>query len=378
MAKLSKARPGERLQIRGRPISFSYWPTYRTSRRYGLHSHVYSTNPWALIHASVRKSCPSISREEALSSIEQAEYFFRNAVGAREWAAKPLPLYYSFMNIAKAFALTRSVRSTFNQAQHGLSERLSPGGTELVDAFLDAHPSPGTVGLNVFDDFRVALGATPLTKKHSFPLIHLLPQIVPGHRLWCDATGEDERFFAMESVPLLQSKSSKEIWAVVRMFHDDLERVGKTHKDFLAQTRLATVTRETDGELSDGRQVIRFEQTIPVAYTGRAADKVAELVAAFRSLVWSTVTTSRPFRRYYLYASPVSEHPHLLPQVASIYAIAFYLGSITRYRPQHFSRILAGAFGEFVQEFLSSQPSQFVYLMASDFSKRDVARAPLA
>jgi hypothetical protein len=73
----------------------------------------------------------------------------------------------------------------------------------------------------------------------------------------------------------------------------------------------------------------------------------------------------------------VAEHTCLLPQALSIYAIAYYLGSITRYRPQHFSRILAGPFGEFIQEFLTSQPSQFVYLMASDFAKRDVARAPL-
>jgi hypothetical protein len=282
------------------------------------------------------------------------------------------------MNLAKAFALTRSVRTTFDQAQHGLAETLAPGGTELVDAVLYAYASPGTKGLNLFDDFRVALGAVPLARKHSYPLVHLLPQIVPGHRLWCDATGSDERFFALETVPLLQSKKTKEIWAVIRLFHDDLARVGKTHKDFLVQTRLAAVTRETDGEEVEGRQIIRFEQSAPVMYTGRAADKVAELVSKFRALIWSTVTTNRPFRRYYLYACPVGEHPSLLPQVASIYAIAFYLGSITRYRPQHFSRILAGAFGEFVQEFLSSQPSQFVYLMASDFARRDVARAPLA
>lgn len=96
-----------------------------------------------------------------------------------------------------------------------------------------------------------------------------------------------------------------------------------------------------------------------------------------RPHIWSAATTIRPFRRYYLYASPVAEHAHLLPQALSIYAITFYLGSITRYRPQHFAKILLGDFGEFVQEFLSSQPSQFVYLMASDFARRDVAKAPL-
>ena len=165
MAKVAQPRIGEPATVRGRQIGFSYWPTYRTSRRYGLHSHVYATNPWALIHVSVRRSCPAAARDEALSSIEQAEFFYRSAVGAREWAAKPLPLYYSFMNLAKAYALTRAIQPTFDRARHGLSEQLGLGGRELTDAFLEAHPSPGTGRPNIFDDFRAALGAAPLTGK---------------------------------------------------------------------------------------------------------------------------------------------------------------------------------------------------------------------
>ena len=378
MPKLPKLRDGETLLVRGRPIEFSYWPTYRTSRRYGLHSHVYSTNPWSLIHASVRNLCPAVAREEALACIEQAQYFYRAAVSVGEWAAKPLPFYYSLMNLAKAFALTKSIRSTFNRAQHGLSEQLATGGKEIVDSYLEAHPSPGPSGPNVFDDFRVSLGSSPLARKTNFPLAYLLPQVVPVHRLLCDAAAIDERFFALESVPLLQSKKTRSIWAVFRLFHDDLKRVNKSHKDFLNQTRLGILTREVESEVQDERDVSRFEQTRPTTYSSRAADKIADFVTTFRPHIWSTVTTNRPFRRYYLYASPPSEHSSLLPQAASIYAVAFYLGSITRYRPQQFSRILGGAFGEFVQEFLSSQPSQFIYLMASDFAKRDVARAPLA
>jgi hypothetical protein len=282
------------------------------------------------------------------------------------------------MNLAKSYALTKRTRPTFNHAQHGLSEKLGPTSRELIDAILEAHPSPGLKGPNIFDDFRVALRAPPLTRKVTYPLLHLLPQVVPGHRLWCDASGFDERFFAIETAPLLQAKAKKQIWVVVRIFHDDLERVGISHRDFLKQTRLDYVAKEVESEEQDGRQVMRLEQTHPTIYTGRPADMLASLVGGLRPYIWSTVTTNRPFRRYYLYASPLSEHPSLLPQAASIYAIAFYLGSITRYRPQHFVRILNGPFGEFIQEFLSSQPSQFVYLMASDFASRDVARAPLA
>lgn len=378
MAKVAKPRLGGPVQIKTRQIGFSYWPTFRTSRRYGLHSHVYVSNPWAFIQVSVRKNCPASSRDEALASLEQAEFFFRSAVGSREWAAKPLPLYYSFMNLAKAFALLRGVSATYDRAQHGLSEHLSGGNKELADAYLEAHPNPGHRGPNLFAEFATALGAPIGTSKVSLPIPKLLPQVLPGHRVWCDAANMNERFFAIDTIPLLQTATPKELWATIRIVQDDLERVGKTRRELLEETRLKGRYREVDGlRDSVGRYVVQLEQVSPMTYTGRPADNLADLVADLRPFIWSAVTSIRPFRRYYLYASPKADHSYLLPQLLSIYAITYYLGSITRYRPQHFAKILSGDFGEFIQEFLTQQPSQFLYLIASDFAKRDVARAPL-
>jgi hypothetical protein len=260
MAKLPKARAGEPVTIKSRPIAFSYWPTYRTSRRYGLHSHLYASNPWALIQVSVRDNCPTVSRDEALASLEQAEFFYRSAVGAREWAAKPLPLYYAFMNLAKAFMLTRGTRPTFDRAQHGISEQLGPGGKELIDAYLEAYPSPGQRGPNLFADFGTALGANPLVAKTTYPLTSLLPQVVPAHRIWCDAAGAHERFFAIDSIPFAHSTASKEVWCTLRVLGDDLDRVGKTRKDLLSETRLSTRFREVESlEDGEGRTIIQFE-----------------------------------------------------------------------------------------------------------------------
>lgn len=381
MAMLSQPRTGEVLQVLNRPIGFSFWPTYKGERRPGLNSHVYSTNPWALIQVAVRKQCPAIAKEEALASLTQAEFFFHSAVEARETAAKPLPLYYSFLNLAKAFALTRGIRATFDQAQHGVSAQLAPGGKELVDAYLDAYQSPGYGGVpNIFADFGLALGMSALATKRQFPLKYLLPQLIPGHRIWCDAAGADERFVALDSIPFGHATSPKQIWATICLSEDDLSRLAKTRKALLSETRLKGLFKEVQGftDTQSSRSVVRLEQLVPHSYTGRPSDRLLAVVEALRPYIWSTATTVRPFRRYYLYAAPSAEHASILPQALSIYAVAYYLGSITRYRPQHFSRIISGDFGTFIQEFLSSQPTQFLYLMASDFAKRDVVRAPLA
>jgi hypothetical protein len=58
----------------------------------------------------------------------------------------------------------------------------------------------------------------------------------------------------------------------------------------------------------------------------------------------------------------------------SIYAITFYLGSITRYRPHHFDTIVQGSLGHVIEEFVSGQPLQFIYLIASEFAEQEVTK----
>jgi hypothetical protein len=70
----------------------------------------------------------------------------------------------------------------------------------------------------------------------------------------------------------------------------------------------------------------------------------------------------------------LTEDAQTLPQLLSIYAISYYLGSITRYRPHHFPAINDGAFGPRIQDFISGQPQQFLYLLASEFARREIAK----
>ena len=96
----------------------------------------------------------------------------------------PDAAYYSLMNLAKAYILTRGIRSTLDQARHGLSEKLRASKRELVDAYLEVYPSPGRNGPNVFADFWQAVSGKVPSAKLELDLPYLLPQIVAGHRLW--------------------------------------------------------------------------------------------------------------------------------------------------------------------------------------------------
>ena len=137
MPLLPQARNGQRLLIKDRPLEFSFWPMERTTRRYGLGTRVFATDPWTVIRRSAERRCLAATRAAAFALLEQAEDFFRAAESGVK-AAKPLLLYYCFMNLAKAFVLTARQRQDVNNAMHGLNEMLDPppNSRELVNAWL--------------------------------------------------------------------------------------------------------------------------------------------------------------------------------------------------------------------------------------------------
>lgn len=386
MPPLPQSRNGQVLNIKDRPLEFSFWPMERTTRRYGLGTRVFASDPWTVIRRSADRRCLAATKNAAFALLEQAEDFFRAADSGVK-AAKPLLLYYCFMNLAKAFVLACRQRQDVNNAQHGLKDRLDPppNDQELVNAWLRAdrtrpiHAAPAGQAIQVFDELLYAVSGTQIAaNQFRFDLLRLLPQVVPGHRLWAEGNGETERFVSVEQLEVWQDRVAREIWLRLYVFADDLRRINIGHQDFLTRSQVNTLFREvtTDREIT-GRPLLCFEQLNTVSYNDRPSDNVPDLVATVRHRLWRTVLSTPPYRKYYLYPAPAPEHPQVLPQILSIYAIMFYLGSIVRYRPHHFDRILGGAFGPFVEAFLNDQPRQLLYLMASEFAEKEVTKAAI-
>lgn len=374
---LPKPKKGVALAAKSRQVPFSFWPVYKTTRRFGVQSTLFALDPWNVIVANIRQRCPVTAKAEAEACVEQAQDFYNASLTATLASARPLLLYYSFMNLVKAYCLTNSVAVSFDKATHGVSEQLLAGGVELRDAILKAFPSPATGGARqVFDDFFKSLGASGvISPSQIYALPKLLPQVVAGHRLWCSAADEDERFVAIERILIMNDAALKELRLNLFVFADDLTRFGITYSRFLTESRLGSQFRVVkSGAKVGNRQLIRFEQIVATSYTGRPTDSVQQAVDTLRSGVWATVSEGQPYRRYYAYLAPVSEHPEVLPQLLSIYAVIFYLGSITRYRPHHFDAILEGEYGPWIREFILGQPIQFIYLIASEFALQDVTK----
>jgi glutamine synthetase adenylyltransferase len=100
-------------------------------------------------------------------------------------------------------------------------------------------------------------------------------------------------------------------------------------------------------------------------------------VDQLKKQIWVTINGAQPYRRYYAYLAPLAEQAAVLPQLLSIYALTYYFGSITRYRPQLFDSFLVDAFGPRIEEFVSVQPMQFLYLIASEFAEQEITKPAL-
>ena len=100
--------------------------------------------------------------EEALSYIDQASDFYKSALQSQIDAARPVQLYYSYLNIVKAFILCRGTRNSLPSVRHGINEGCTQGGAEFIDAYIQCWNSPDTQGrVQAFGEFMRALARLP-------------------------------------------------------------------------------------------------------------------------------------------------------------------------------------------------------------------------
>jgi hypothetical protein len=175
MPRLPQPRAGQPLVVKGRPLTFSYFPVKRDTRRYGLHDVVFAVDPWAVIEGAVNDQVPEGHRHEALAFVIQARALYEAA--AARTPASPLLTYYAFLNLGKALIRCRGFTGSLDRARHGLSEGHT--GEGLAHSSVTIHDGGPLV--NIFPELIERLGfsrPTPAT----VPVLDLAPQVVVGHR----------------------------------------------------------------------------------------------------------------------------------------------------------------------------------------------------
>lgn len=376
--KLQDAREGDIIHVRQRPAAFSFFPTFQGTKREGVHSTLFATEPWNLIRHKLESINDQGAQRQALAFMAQSRDFFAAAQSSDVSAAKPLLLYYSFLNLAKCLVVKKN-GAVIGAVKHGLSEKLpTTQGAIHGNVSIDILKEPNK---SAFVMFANALGASlpnPVGQNTHVQMRSqdFLGQVLIGHRVFCQAEGIIERFVSLEQVDYMQDATTNEAWLRVRAFADDFTRLGYPMTSLSKNLNGNLAWRNVNcSRTNKGRRIIEAETTLTVHYGQRPSQVIGNLSASARSKLWRSVTAYPPYRKYYVYQP--SSTQIIMDQLLTIYLATFYFGSITRYKPEQFEMILSSPIGPFIFEFFSNQPTQFLYLMASEFMEQEVAKAAI-
>jgi hypothetical protein len=313
------------------------------------------------VHLASRK-LPREQERVAAAYVDQALDFFRAAENPRI-GSRPLLYYYSFLNLTKAALLIRRVALP-PTANHGLqdpranqTQRLRFAG-QRVSVPGRAHDHSA-----IFPELLHLLAA-PHVCGRSWSVLDVLGSIPSVHRTFNRVTDDDPAFFPIQSFRVLSDGTR--IWCrlVARRSDRDVVRTRLRLQRKRAFSRVFHMVAPSD-------DAEYWYESQPVAGHGAGLDNaIATLAASVRSIGISSLLTASGYRHYASLARPAE----FIPELAATYAVAFYLGSITRYKPQDFDKIVGSRFRWLVEEFLATAPTQFVYTIASSLANVEVVK----
>jgi YaaC-like Protein len=360
-------RAGDPLRVGREIVTYGRNILQKKGARFELQHRLFANDPWELIaEAIARAPITRKTTDIAQSFRRQAEDYFRAASTGREMAVRPVLFYYAFLNLSKAYAVARGNTALTGTALHGVSSVSQPKKIPFSLIKFSSKACP-----LVFQELlKLQEGNRSLIRS---PLLlgHLLPQILPGHRLWCYATNRAERFLTIERIDIRHSAQTRRVWLNLYLNKEDMQRINISGRSVLSRADLDNF------EIAEGHSHIEWEcyqQSKPTPYIADPAEALGKIIRRSRTRIWETVKTASPYRKAYIYCSPSSERLSRMPQLLSIYLLMFFLGSITRYSPGDFEEFLESRYGPLFDTFISESPVQFLYLMASEILEREVSR----
>ena len=176
----------------------------------------------------------------------------------------------------------------------------------------------------------------------------------------------------MEKIEVWHTSPAKWIWLSLYLNKDDMGRLGISDVEALSEGDLATEFEIADDPSRS--DLVCFQQRHPQSYSADVSEALFRVVQRVKNSIWETVKVSSPYRKPYIYCSPVAERKTRLPQALSVYLLMFFLGSVTRYAPLYFDDLLESRYGPLIETFISESPMQFLYLMASEILGREVSK----
>jgi len=348
-------QPRSGVEVNNPPTGF---PAYFNKRR----PRVVTADPWAFIRSLAADQLLKGDATIAGALIDQAIDFYEAARYPR-LGSKPLLYYYSFLNLVKA-ALTIHGVALPASAFHGISDPRANQRTRLrLEGQRVLAEKSARDHRRIFPELVKFLGGDAKEQRY-YKVVDLLSQVPSIHRTYTQATGSQSSFIPLREVSVYRDKDN--VWARIVLRQKDKDVATSLHA-LRSRQAFRGVFHQV---VATSRDECWFEtDTIPAKKRG--IDKgILSLATRIRQYGIYTILTSAGVRFYLSSTTPSTR----MPQLAAAYALVFYLGSVTRYKPDVFDKITSGGYSWIIEEFLATQPAQFTYSLASHLAGVDVVR----
>lgn len=359
--------------------------TKNTSTNYLIKAEkTHVSDIWALWHYMInteKKRYPGKTDQAFLLSVlEQSQYFYETA-NLAPIKSKPLLYYYAFLNITKAAIVFNdpSFLSTGLDFNHGIDPCTINSKKQLKDCYITIKSLVSNNGK--LQKLSVAYLLTCLfegislkeiskvnhtsTYPYTIDIISLLMSCVGIHRTACETFKENESFIHIES-PIVEKHSKTLTYSA----------------SIRCDAKMRRLLTDAGYSIKQQNSIYYFkvDHTMPKSNLTRQEFYVLSKEILSTGL-WF-YSTGDEYRLYispnrlimnskgvYIFSLFDTRQPNIrfitLSPATIIYYLMFFFGSITRYHPYLFEKVLSDKQFWLVSEFLRTQPFQFIQLLTS-------------
>ncbi len=357
------ARP--RTALRGDILNKPYpgFPMYVENR----YTRIITADVWAYFKYIISVRLKKDQRNKANAFLEQAFEFYEAAKNPR-LSTRPVLYYYALLNLAKMYLIINHVNIPA-KVRHGISDPRTNYCTSLhFGAQVVQFEQCNSDHSSIFPELVKILGGGSVFRINPFKVISLLKQIPGIHRTYCIITGQSPCFLPVKKFDLLKTPSGD---IAVRLILDknniDIPTVLKNIRSRISFKRSFF---QVEVEKEKEKDELWFETTSKQGIGARRYQAIRKHAEDIREAGLWGIITNNGWRYYLSCLKPIE----ILPPLVSIYATMFYLSAITRYKPYDFDKILEGKFSWLMNEFVRTQPAQFLYGIAGHIAGTDVVR----
>ena len=335
------------------PIKYSFplFTKFNSTDYMIKHDQIRVSDIWSFWQYIIKRYEKKYSGEKAFlqTLLDQAKYFYTAAENA-PIKSQPLLYYYSFLNLVKVIINVNVLNTygTYIEYNHGVDSCNIHKSDSLKDLYIEIK-SLGGKKLSVDYTFMKQMGdQIKIPPRYKIYIEDLLKACIGLHRTYCETNNCKESFFQVSNLKLYRNGNRL------------LSRYKVENCNAHIMTSLCSagynVVVENDEEgnstfyWQEERSMLHYKPTKWDYYI--LADTIR------KKGIWY-FTDGEKYRTY------ISTEPLHISTESIIYNLMFFFGSITRYHPYMFDKLLSDQQMWLISEFLKTQPIQFLHIVTS-------------